>query len=90
MHKKNENKIDDILGTPPSCSAAVPMEYRSLVDSMRPIEPILDCTVTPHNPGQTSNPTASHIMSVPNPPKSSAPRAQHSIPVSSLAFSDEG
>ena len=65
------------------------MGYRSLVDSMRPIEPILDRTMTPHNPGQITNPTTSHIMSVPNPPGSSAPGAQHSIPISSLPSSVE-
>ena len=54
---------------------------------MRPIELILDRTVTPHNLGQTSNPIASHIMSVPNPLGSSTPGAQHSIHVSSIPFS---
>ena len=66
------------------------MGYHSITDSMRPIELILDFTVTPHNLGQTSNTTASHIMSIPNPPESSAPRAQHSIPVSSLPSSARG
>ena len=66
------------------------MGYRSLANSMRPVEPILDQTVTPHNLGQTSNPTASHIMFVPNPPRSSARGAQHSIPVSSLPSSAGG
>ena len=63
------------------------MGYRSLVDSMRPIEPIIDHAVTPHNLGQN---TTSHVMSVPNPPRSSAPGAQPSIPVSALPFSAEG
>ena len=54
---------------------------------MRPIEPIL---VTPHNPGQTSNPIGFHIMSIPNPPRSFEPGAQHSIPMSSLPSSTEG
>ena len=36
-----EKKIDDILGTPPSRSTAVPVGYRSLAYSMRPIEPII-------------------------------------------------
>ena len=57
---------------------------------MRPIEPIIDRTMNPHNPGQTTNPTTSHIMSVPNPPRSSAPGAQHSIHVSSLPSSAGG
>ena len=37
-----ERKIYDILGTPPSRSTTVLVGYRSLADSMRPIEPILD------------------------------------------------
>ena len=85
-----EKKIDNILGTPPPRSAVFPVGYCSLVDSMRPIEPILDRTATPHNSGQTTNPTTSHIMSVPNPPKSSTPGAQHSIPVSSIPSSARG
>ena len=79
-----ERKIDDILGTPPSHSASVPVGYRSLVDSMRPIELIIYHTVTPHNPGQTTNPTTSHVIFVPNLPKSSVPRTRPSIPISSL------
>ena len=75
-----EKKIDNILGTPPPHSAGFlrntdpwPAGYRSLVDSMKPIAPIIDHVVTPHNLGQTTNPTTSHIMYVPNPPRSSAP-----------------
>ena len=82
--------IDDILGTPPSRSTTVPVGYHSLAYSMRPIEPIIDRTVTPHKPGQNTNPTTSHIMFIPNPPRSSAPRAQPSIPVSSLPSSVGG
>ena len=78
------------MGTPPPRSVVVPVGYCSLADSMRPIESILDCTVTPHNPGQTTNPTTSHIMSVPNPPGSSAPGEQHSIHVSSIPSSAGG
>ena len=85
-----EKKIDDILGTPPPRSTNFPMGYRSLADSMRPIEPIPHCTVTPHNPGQTANTTTSHIMSIPNPPKSFAYGAQHSILVSSIPSSAGG
>ena len=66
------------------------MGYHSLTDSMRPIEPILDRTMTPHNQGQNTKPTTSHIMSVTNPPGSSAPGAQHSIPVSSIPSSAGG
>ena len=66
------------------------MGYHSIADSMRPIEPIIDHTVTPDNPGQTTNPTTSYVMSVPNPPRSSAPGAQPSIPVSLVPSSVEG
>ena len=66
------------------------MGYHSLADSMRPIEPILDRNVTPHNLGQTNNPTTSHIMSIPNPPRSSTPGEQHSILVSSIPSSVRG
>ena len=78
------------MGTPPLRFAVVPVGYRSLADSMIPIEPILDRTMTPHNPGQTTNSTTSQIMSAPNPPGTSAPGAQHSIPVSSLPSSAGG
>ena len=63
------------------------MGHRSLSDSMKPIEPILDRAMTPHNPGQTTNPTTSHIMYVPNPLRSSAHGEQHSIHVSSTPSS---
>ena len=66
------------------------MGYRSLADSMKPIEPILDCAVTLHNLGQITNPTTSHIMSVPNPPRFSALVEQHSIPISSTPSSVRG
>ena len=66
------------------------MGYHSLADSMKPIEPILDHAMTPHNLVQTANPTTSHIMSVPNPPGSSAPREQRSIPLSSIPSSAGG
>ena len=92
-----QNKIDNIVGTPPPRSIVFPrntnpwpVRYRSLVDSMKPIEPILDHTMTSHNPGQTTNPTTSHIMSVPNPPGSSTPGEQHSIPISSIPSSAVG
>ena len=57
---------------------------------MKPIEPILDRAVTPHNPGQNTNPTTSHVMSHPNPPGSSAPGEQHSIHVLSIPSSAVG
>ena len=63
-----EKKIDNILGTPPPRSVVFPRNtepwpagYRSLVDSMKPIEPILGHAVTPHNLGQTTNPTTSQV-----------------------------
>ena len=49
---------------------------------MRPIELIIDHVVTPHNLGQITTPITSHVMSVPNPPRSSALGAQPSIPIS--------
>ena len=73
--------IDDILGRPPSRSTTIPMGYCSLADSMRPIEPIIYRTVTRQNPGQNPTPTTSHVMSVPNPPRSFTPGAQPSIPI---------
>ena len=57
---------------------------------MRPIEPIIDHVVTPHNLGQITNPITSHVMSVPNPPRSSVPGAQPSIPISSVPSSAGG
>ena len=79
-----DKQIYELLGPTPSRSTSIPMGYRSLADSMRPIEPILDRAVTPHNPGQITTPITSHVMSTPNPPKSSALGAQPSIPVSSV------
>ena len=66
------------------------MGYCSLADSMRPIELIIDRAVTPHNLGQITTPITSHVMSIPNPPRSSAPGAQPSIPVSSVPSSAGG
>ena len=60
------------------------MGYRSLADSMRPIEPIIDLSLTTHNPGQSSTPLTSHVMSIPNFPWSSVSGAQPSIPISSV------
>ena len=85
------------MATPPPGSTVFPCNvdpwptgYRSLADSMKPIEPILDHVVTPYNPSQTTKPTTSHVTSIPNPPRSSAPREQHSIPVSSVPSSAKG
>ena len=66
------------------------MGYRSLADSMRPIESNIDRAVTPHNPGQITTPITSHVMSVPNPPRSSTLGAQPSIHVWSVPSSAEG
>ena len=85
-----ERKRYDILGTPPSYSAIVHVGYHSLSNSMRPIESIIDRIVTPHNPGQNTNPTTSYVMFVPNPPRSSTPGAQPSIHVSSSPSSVRG
>ena len=77
------------MGTPPPRLAVFPrnadpwpMGYRSLADSMKPIEPIIDHTMTAHNLCQTTNPTTSHIIFFPNPHGSSAPGEQYSIHVS--------
>ena len=51
---------------------------------MRPIEPIIDRPLTTHSLGQIPTPITSYVMSVPNPPKSFASRAQPSIPISSI------
>ena len=83
-----DKQIDDLLGPTPSRSTYVPVGYHSLADSMRPIEPIIDRAITPHNPGQ--NTTTSHVMSVPNPPRSSAPGTLPSILVSSVPSSAGG
>ena len=66
------------------------MGYRSLADSMRPIEPIIDRAVTPHNPGQITTHITSHVMSVPNPLRFSAHGAQPSIPILSVPSSVGG
>ena len=57
---------------------------------MRPIEPIIDHTLTPRNPGQDTTPTTSHVMSMPNLPRSSIPEIQSSIPISSTPSSAGG
>ena len=57
---------------------------------MRTIESIIDRPLTPHNPGQDTTPTTSQVMSMPNIPKSSAPKIQYSIPVSSIPSSVGG
>ena len=66
-------QIDDLLGPTVLQSTYVPRGYRSLTESMRPIEPIIDHPLTPHNPGQDTTPTTSHVMSMPNISRSSAP-----------------
>ena len=66
------------------------MGYRSLADSMRPIEPIIDHAVMPNNPGKISTPITSHVIFVPNLPRSSTPGAQPSIPISSVPSSARG
>ena len=83
-------QINDLLGLTPLHSTSVPVGYRSLADSMRPIEPIIDRAVTPHNPGQITTPITSRVMFVPNPPRFSTPGAQPSIPVSSVPSSAGG
>jgi len=57
---------------------------------MRPIELIIDRAETPHNPVQITTPTTSHVMFIPNLPRYSAPKAQSSIPISSVPSSAMG
>ena len=85
-----DKQIDDLLGLTPSRSTSVPMGYRSLANSMRPIEPIIDRPITPHNPGQNTTSTTSHIMFVPNLPRDFAPGALPSIPISLIPSSARG
>ena len=66
------------------------MGYRSLADSMRPIEPIIDRPLTTHILGQISTPLTSYVMSDPNPPRAFAYGAQPSIPVSSVPLNAMG
>ena len=60
------------------------MGYRSLADSMRPIEPIIDHPLTTHSPGQISTPLTSYVISIPSPPSTFTSRAQPSILVLSV------
>ena len=85
--KEIDKQIDDILGPTLPRSTSVPRGCRSLVESMRPIEANIDHPLTPHNLGQDTTPTTSHVMSVPNLPRSSAPEIQSSILVSSIPSS---
>ena len=85
-----EKHIDNLLGSSPVRSTFLPVGYRSLADSMRPIEPIIDRPLTTHNPSQISTPLTSYVMSVPNPPRSFASGAQPSILVSSVPLNVGG
>ena len=60
--------------------------YRSLSMSLDPIDDLLDRGVTPHNTGQTSNPTPtiSHPRSVSSPPIPSMAGGKPSVPVASI------
>ena len=49
--KEIDKQIDDILGPTLPRSTSVRMGYRSLAESMRPIEPIIDHPLTPCNLG---------------------------------------
>ena len=60
------------------------MGYRSLANSMRPIEPIIDHSLKPRNPVQDTTPITSHVMSIPNLPRSPTPEIQPSIHVLSV------
>ena len=85
-----ETQIDNILGSSPVRSTFLLVGYRSLADSMRPIEPIIDRPLTTHIPGQISTPLTSYVMSNPNPPRYFASRAQPSIPVSLVHLNARG
>ena len=84
-------RLDTILATPipheEPMSAILPHKmdpwidgYHSLVDSMKPIDPV----ETSQHPGQTSNPTVANIRSVSSPPRSSREGGQSSTPVVSI------
>ena len=88
--KEIDKQIDDILGPTLPRSTSVPRGYRSLAESMRPIEPIVDRPLTPHNPSQDTTPTTSHVMSIPNLPRSFVPEIQPSILVLSTPSSAWG
>ena len=81
--KEIDRQIDDILGPKLPRSTSIPRGYCSLIESMRPIELIIDHPLTPYNPVQDTTPITSHVMSIPNLPRSSAPEIQSSILVSS-------
>ena len=88
--KDIDKQIDDILGPTLPRSTSLPSGYRSLAESMRPIEPIIDHQLTPCNPGQDTTPTTSHVISIPNFPRSSVLEIQSSIPISSTHSSAGG
>ena len=45
-----------------------PSRYRTLVETLAPIDDLPVHSVTPHNPSQTSNPTISNPRSFSSPP----------------------
>ena len=57
---------------------------------MRLIEQIIDHAVTPHNLGQITTTIIPHVISVPNPPRSSTLGTQPSIPILLVPSSVEG
>ena len=63
-----------------------PDGYRSLANSMKPI----DHVETSHHPGQTFDPTVANARSVSSPPRSYRAGGQPSTPVVSVPYSVEG
>ena len=89
--------LDTILATPiphkepmsallPHNTDPWPNRYHSLVDSMKPIDPV----ETSKHPGQTSDPTVANVRSVSSPPRSSRDGGESSNPVVSVTYSARG
>ena len=64
--------------------------YHSLVKTLAPIDGILVRGVTPHNLGQTYNPTVSNPRSVSSPPIPSVAGGQSSVQVESASSNNGG
>ena len=90
-------RLDDILVTPiphkepmlallPHNRNPWPDGYRSLDDSMKPIDPV----ETPPHLGQTFNPTVANVCSVSSPPGSSRAGVKPSNPFVSVPYSVGG
>ena len=94
-HARNfQERMEIFLATPiphkelmsnllPRLSDPWPSGYRSLVETLAPIEDVLPCGLTPQYPGRTSNPApaVSNYRSVSSPPIRSIARWKPSVPV---------